>query len=221
VVDLLKITGQVDFDPRNKGVYDATKKNWVENYYLDPEQMNKVKQQLEQYDVGTRKKKEERKSQKRDVKSPRRVPNLTDKEDSPRVGSGNLAVEDLIASFHRELRYQREMLENIKSTVTTLRAQIYEEAEQTHHLATKLQSEITSIRNDASDDQQDQQNIQHTLEQLQNFSQHYISNTLSVQYMSSSKPDKMMQSAPGSNTKKKTCQRTREKVELVYNLCTN
>jgi len=56
VVDLLKLTGQVDFDPKNKGVFDATKKNWVENYYLDPKQMNKVKQQLEQYDTGTRKK---------------------------------------------------------------------------------------------------------------------------------------------------------------------
>jgi len=175
--------------------------------------MNKVKQQLEQYDTGTRKKKEERKSQKRDVKSPRRVPNLTDKEDSPRVGSGNLVIEDLIASFHRELRYQREMLENIKSTVTTLRDQITEEAEQTHTLATKLQSEINIIRKEATEDQQEQQNIQHT---LQNFSQQCASNTLTVQHPFSSKHDKMMQSAPGSNTKKKTNQRTREKVEIVY-----
>jgi len=144
---------------------------------------------------------------KKDTKSPRRVPNITDKEDSPRVGSGNLGVEDLIASFHRELRYQREMLDNIKSTVTTLRSQIYEEAEQTHHLANKLQSEITTIRSEASEDQHEQQSIQYTIEQLQNFSQQHTSNTLTVQYPTSSK-DKLMQSAPGSNKKKKTNQRT-------------
>jgi len=205
----------VDFDPRNKGVYDATKRNW-ENYYLDPEQINRVKQQLEQYDVSTRKKKEDRKSQKKDMKSPRRVPNLTDKEDSPRVGSGNLGVEDLIASFHRELRYQREMLDNIKSTVTTLKAQIYEEAEQTHVLANKLQSEITAIRNEATEDQHDQQNIQHTLELLQNYSQQHSSNTLTVQYPTSTKSDKLMQSAPGSNTKKNQPKDMRKSRNIVY-----
>jgi len=54
VAELLKMTGEVNVDPKNKGVFDATKKNWDENY-LDIEQF-KVKKRLEQYNVVTRKK---------------------------------------------------------------------------------------------------------------------------------------------------------------------
>jgi len=160
------MTGQVDFDPKNKGVYDATKKNWAENYDLDDHQINKVKQQLDQYDVGARKKREERKSQKKEVKPTKRTPNLTDKEDSPRVGNVNLALEDLIASFHKELRYQREMIENIKTTVSSLLVQISEETEQTQVMSNKLQSDIAAIRNDAADTLQEQKNLQRVLETL-------------------------------------------------------
>jgi len=198
-VELLKLTGEVDFDPKNKGVFDATKKNWAENYDLDLEQINKVKQQLDQYDVGSaRKKKEERKSQKKDIKAIKRTPNLTDKEDSPRVGTGNLALEDLISSLHRELRYQREKVENIKSTVMILKKQVSEEAEQTPVLSTKLQAEIATIRNEASDDQQEQRNIQHFLENLQ----HAVQVKHEAQPLT--KHEKMMQSAPvGHNSNKK------------------
>jgi len=166
IVDLLKMTGQVDFDPKCKGVYEATKKNW-ETYDLDLDQINRVKQQLEQYDGGSwkRSQREEIKSQKTPSKT-KRMPNITDKEDSPRVGTGDLALEDLIASFHKELRYQREMIENIKTTVSSLLVQISEETEQTQVMSNKLQSDIAAIRNDAADTLQEQKNLQRVLETL-------------------------------------------------------
>jgi len=177
------------------------KKNWAENYDLDAHQINKVKQQLDQYDIGARKKREERKSQKKEVKPTKRTPNLTDKEDSPRVGNGNLALEDIIASFHKELRYQRDMIENIKSSVSSLRVQIGEEAEQSQALTNKLQSEIANIRSEALEDQQERKNTYILLDMIQNPKHEKESSK-------HDKHEKPNQSIPVNQKKKKTCQRT-------------
>jgi len=193
-------------------VVELLKKNWDEgNIDLDEEHLNKVKQKLEQYDVGSaRKKKEERKSQRKDPKSPRRVPNLTDKEDSPRVGSGNLAVEDIIASFHRELRYQREILDVMKNTVNSLRGQIYEEAEQTPQLSTKLQSEISTIRNEAVEDQLERNRIKNSVEGLQISIQQLKYDQIPPASSKHDKHDRLQQSAP-TNAKKKKAVKGHEK----------
>jgi len=155
------------------------------------------------------KKKEERKSQRKDPKSPRRVPNLTDKEDSPRVGSGNLAVEDIIASFHRELRYQREILDVMKNTVNTLRGQIYEEAEQTPQLSTKLLSEISTIRKEALEDQLER-NHKNSVEGLQISIQQLKYDQIPPASYKHDKHDRLQQSAP-TNAKKKKAVKGHEK----------
>jgi len=127
-----------------------------------------------QPDIGSRKKKEDRKSQKKQnpKKSEKRnssslLPGKSELYDNDFPAAGNPVLEDIIASFHRELAYQNEILEQLKIEAYTLDAKIYEETESRQNLVEKLQQEINLARKEAEEERKERRALQYQLDTLQ------------------------------------------------------
>jgi len=112
--------------------------------------------------MGTRKKKEDRKSQKRPTVKKPPLPT------TPR-SSGSKELDNLLDSISRELRYNRETMEYLENTVIhNLKKDIDTESDHTKVMSNKYNSSIYGVRAEANQEQIDNKNIRNAIEALQN-----------------------------------------------------
>jgi len=149
--ELLKGEEDEDFNP--KDIFDLHRK-WDDDF--------KVRLQLEQLNMGTRKKKEDRKSQKRPTLKKPPLPT------TPR-SSGSKDLDNLLDSIYRELRYNRDTMEYLENTVIhNLKKDIDSESDHTKIMSNRFNSSISNVRAEAIQEQVENKNIRNVLEALQN-----------------------------------------------------
>jgi len=159
-----------DFDP--KGIYLDDNKKYEEPdrepRTSEPQKITgKVSTQIDQNKI-TKKKVDHRKSQKLPTTNNNNRPqtNPADlKEDSPRMG--NLVIDELLSSIQTDLRYQREVIENLVITFGSLRTMVNTEAEMNQVISEKIHEELLHINFELKHDQTELKSIKGKYEKLQ------------------------------------------------------
>jgi len=97
---------------------------------------------------------------------PKKPPqNLTDKEDSPRTG--NSTVDEIISSYHRDLKYQRGTIDHLVKEFSSIHSMTTTESGETQKLFENINSDISTVNSELKQDQAELKNIKVNIEKLQ------------------------------------------------------